>query len=109
MIAVRDSGLVYRNPRPELRSHHAWHPSLTRFDDGELVCVFDGASADQALDYRSFVTRSTDSGATWTWMQHPLLTDAARQLFAGRLPLWTTGRLLWPFSRSEILTDVVMM
>ena len=66
MISVRESGLVYRNPRPELRSFHAWHPSLVRFDDGELVCVFDGASADQALDYRSFVTRSTDGGATWT-------------------------------------------
>ena len=63
---VRDSGVVYRNPRPELRSHHAWHPSLIRFDDGEFVCVFDGASADQALDYRSFVTRSLDGGATWT-------------------------------------------
>jgi len=25
-------------------------------------------------------------------LQHPLLVDAARQLFAGRLPLWTTGR-----------------
>ena len=66
MIAVRETGLVYRNPRPELRSHHAWHPSLVRFDDGELVCVFDGASADQALDYRSFVTRSSDNGATWS-------------------------------------------
>jgi hypothetical protein len=82
MIAVRESGLVYRNPRPELRSHHAWHPSLIRFDDGELVCVFDAASADQALDYRSFVTRSTDGGATWSkpervipdWGDRPITT-----------------------------------
>lgn len=66
MIEVRASGLVYRNPRPELRSHHAWHPSLIRFDDGELVCVFDAASADQALDYRAFVTRSADGGVTWS-------------------------------------------
>lgn len=66
MISVTATGLVYRNPRPELRAHHAWHPSLVRFEDGELVCVFDGGSADQALDYRSFVTRSTDAGATWT-------------------------------------------
>ena len=66
MIAVRAAGIVYRNPRPELRSHHAWHPSLVRFDDGELVCVFDGASADQALDYRSYTTRSMDGGGTWS-------------------------------------------
>ena len=62
VIEVVETGLVYRNPRPELRSLHAWHPSLVRFDDGELVCVFDRASADQALDYRAFVTRSTDGG-----------------------------------------------
>jgi len=66
VIAVGGTGLVYRNPRPELRSHHAWHPSLIRFPDGELVCVFDGASADQGLDYRSFVTRSVDGGASWS-------------------------------------------
>ncbi len=66
MIEVRGTGHVYRNPRPELRSLHAWHPSLIRFDDGELVCVFDRASADQSLDYRSFMSRSTDGGATWS-------------------------------------------
>lgn len=66
VIEVRATGLVHRNPRPELRSFHAWHPSIVRFDDGELVCVFDGASADQALDYRAYVTCSADGGATWS-------------------------------------------
>ena len=27
MIAIRETGLVYRNPRPELRSRHTWHPT----------------------------------------------------------------------------------
>ena len=37
MITVRDTGLVYRNPRPELRSKHTWHPTIVRFDDGEML------------------------------------------------------------------------
>ena len=37
MIDVRETGLVYRNPRPELRSRHTWHPTIVRFDDGEML------------------------------------------------------------------------
>jgi hypothetical protein len=66
MIAVRASGLVYRNPRPELRSVHTWHPTIVRFDDGELLCTFDLAAADVALDYRTWASRSADGGATWS-------------------------------------------
>ena len=66
MIQVHETGLVYRNPRPELRSAHTWHPTIVRFDDGELLCTFDIASADVALDYRTYASRSTDRGATWS-------------------------------------------
>src|SRR5258705_13825461 len=52
MITVRETGLVYRNPRPELRSRHTWHPTIVRFDDGEMLVTFDIAEADVALDYR---------------------------------------------------------
>ena len=66
MIAIRETGLVYRNPRPELRSRHTWHPTIVRFDDGEMLVTFDIAEADVALDYRTYATHSTDGGATWT-------------------------------------------
>lgn len=66
MIEVVDSGLVYRNPRPELRSRHTWHPTIVRFDDGEWLCTFDIAEADVALDYRTYKSRSTDDGRTWS-------------------------------------------
>src|SRR4051794_1944731 len=66
MIAVRETGLVYRNPRPELRSRHTWHPTIVRFDDGEMLVTFDIAEADVALDYRTYATHSTDAGTTWT-------------------------------------------
>jgi sialidase-1 len=66
MIEVRETGLVYRNPRPELRSRHTWHPTLVRFDDGELLVTFDIAEADVALDYRTYASHSPDGGATWS-------------------------------------------
>ncbi len=66
MIEIEGTGLVYRNPRPELRSRHTWHPTLVRFDDGEVLVTFDIAEADVALDYRTWATRSTDAGATWS-------------------------------------------
>ena len=66
MIAVRETGLVYRNPRPELRSRHTWHPTIVRFDDGELLVTFDIAEADVALDYRTYASHSLDNGTTWS-------------------------------------------
>lgn len=66
MIQVVDSGLVYRNPRPELRSRHTWHPTIVRFDDGEWLCTFDIAEADVSHDYRTYKSRSTDDGRTWS-------------------------------------------
>jgi hypothetical protein len=72
MIAVRETGLVYRNPRPELRSRHTWHPTVVRFDDGELLVTFDIAEADVALDYRTHHTHSTDGGASWSAPQRVL-------------------------------------
>ena len=66
MIEVRESGTVYRNPRPELRSLHTWHPTIVRFDDGEMLCTFDLAQADVALDYRTWASRSVDGGRSWS-------------------------------------------
>ena len=65
-MRIVDGGLVYRNPSPELRSVHTWHPTIVRFEDGELLCTFDLASADVALDYRTHLSRSADGGRTWT-------------------------------------------
>ena len=66
MVDVVGTGLVYRNPRPELRSVHTWHPTIVRFAGGEMLCTFDLAAADVALDYRTYSSRSEDGGATWS-------------------------------------------
>ncbi len=66
MIECVATGLVYRNPKPHLRSLHTWHPSIVHLDDGELIATFDVAQAIESLDYRTYLARSSNDGATWT-------------------------------------------
>lgn len=73
-IECIDSGLVFRNPRPHLRAVHAWHPSLVLLDDGSLLAAFDLGQAVEALDYRTWTSRSHDSGRTWA-EPRPLFDD----------------------------------
>ena len=65
MLECLSTGLVYRNPRPYLRSRHAFHPSLVNLGGGELVCSFDIGEAIESLDYRTCLARSQDAGTTW--------------------------------------------
>ncbi len=65
-VEVLDTGLVYRNPMPHLRSRHAYFPSLVALPGGELLCALDIGSAFEAVDVRSFVCRSSDGGASWS-------------------------------------------
>jgi hypothetical protein len=74
VIECLSTGLVYRNPKPYLRSRQAFHPSLVRLEDGELICSFDVGEAVESLDYRTYLSRSGDGGRAWTF-QGPLFED----------------------------------
>ena len=66
MLKCRETGLVYRNPKPYLRAINAWHPSLVVFDDGEILATFDLGQGPESMDYRRYQARSTDNGCTWS-------------------------------------------
>src|SRR4051812_4856823 len=63
---VVDTGLVYRNPLPQVYSRHAYFPSVVVTEGGEMVVSMDIGSAFEALDVRSYLCRSTDGGQTWS-------------------------------------------
>lgn len=65
-IEILDTGLVYRNPAPHLRSLHAFFPSLVSLPGGGSLCGMDIGSAIAALDRRSYVCRSDDGGKSWS-------------------------------------------
>jgi hypothetical protein len=51
MLEILETGLVYCNPIPHLKSVHASHPSLVRLDDGRLLAGFDLGEAVESLDH----------------------------------------------------------
>lgn len=65
-IEVVDTGIVYRNAMPHLRSRHAYFPTAVQLDGGDIVVGMDIGSAFEALDVRSFVAISSDQGQTWS-------------------------------------------
>ncbi len=89
-ITVLDTGLVYRNPMPHLRSRHAYFPSVVEPPNGELVAAMDIGSAFEAVDMRSFVCRSTDGGQTWSEPQLIFAPDESTH------PVSTTCRICQP-------------
>jgi hypothetical protein len=76
MVELVDTGLVYRNPKPYLRAIHAWHPTLALLEKGELLAAYDLAEAVSAFHYRSYLSRSSDGGQSWS--EPELLSDVAK-------------------------------
>ena len=66
MIKLLATGVVYRNPKPNRRSIHAWHPTLVVLDQHELLCAFDLGDAVESIDYRTYLSWSSDSGQSWS-------------------------------------------
>lgn len=65
-LEIVDSGVVWRDPDPDLHSRHAWHPTLARIDGGRWLCSFDIGSAALAQDHATWLVQSDDDGATWS-------------------------------------------
>lgn len=76
MITCTDTGLIYTNPKPYLRSRQAFHPTLVQLDAGERLCSYDIGEGVESLDYRTYLSRSPDGGNTWV-QQGALFDDSA--------------------------------
>jgi hypothetical protein len=89
-IDLLESEVVYRNPKPYLRSLQARHPSLVAFDDAELLVGFDLGESDESLDYATQRARSLDDGRTWQ-LEGPLLAPTAQPPTTNSLRLSQAG------------------
>ena len=74
---------------------HAWHPSLARLDNGELLSAFDLGQGAESLDYRTYLSRSRDDGRTWS-APVPLFEDSSerRSTHSIRISNTTDGDLV---------------
>jgi hypothetical protein len=59
------TGLIYRNPKPHVRSVHAYFPSVVLLDNGDLVCSLVLGQAFESPDCHTHIARSGDQGESW--------------------------------------------
>jgi hypothetical protein len=64
-ITIENTGLVYRNPIPHVRSVHAYFPSVACLDNGDMLATVVLGEAFEAANLRTHLCRSTDGGETW--------------------------------------------
>lgn len=59
------TGLIYRNPKPHVKSIHAYFPSVALLPNNELLATFDLGEAFESADNHVHLARSSDNGKTW--------------------------------------------
>ena len=64
-IQSTQTGLIYRNPAPHVRSVHAYFPSVVSLGDDELLASFVLGEAFESVDLHAHLARSPDRGRTW--------------------------------------------
>lgn len=85
------TGIIYKNPKPHVKSVHAYFPSVAVLPEGELLALYTLGEAFEAANLHVHVARSRDGGQTWE--EHGPLCPA------------TDDRLTSDFARVTIAAD----
>ena len=64
-IDIVDSGLIYANPKPHLRSRQVSFPTVVPLASGDLLAAFTVGEAFESVDLHTELARSADGGRTW--------------------------------------------
>ncbi len=75
-IYLLDFAVLYQNPKPHVKSRHAYFPGLAELPSGELIALFVIGEAFESVDMATNISRSSDGGRTWN-LQGPLFDKAA--------------------------------
>ena len=59
------TGVLYKNPKPHVKSIHAYFPSVVAMPGGEMLATYVRGEAFEATNLRTHVARSGDGGQTW--------------------------------------------
>lgn len=65
-MKVISSHIIYENPLPQLRSRHAFFPSLCELSDGTLAAVYAVGQAFESVDSTTCLSLSHDGGKSWS-------------------------------------------
>src|SRR5688500_8146270 len=64
-LEIQETGLIYANPRPFLRSRQAAFPTVVSLCGDELLAAFTIGEAFESADVHTELARSRDGGRTW--------------------------------------------
>jgi sialidase-1 len=78
-IKITGEGIIYRNPRPHVKSRHAYFPWMISAENGDLIASFVLGEAFESVDCTTYVSRSSDQGQTWSEPK-PILPEDKRVL-----------------------------
>ena len=94
-IRCLNTGLIYRNPSPHVHSVHAYFPSVTSMDNGEMLALFVLGEAFEAPNLHTWVARSVDQGESWQ-VEGPIYPGTTGRLTSdsGRLTALPGGELV---------------
>jgi len=66
MISIHETGVIFRNPLPNIVSVQAQFPGLCRLAEDDIICVYKRGPAQMAIETDYAVARSADGGTTWS-------------------------------------------
>src|SRR5690606_503969 len=61
-----ETGIIYRNKWPHLKSRHAYFPSVVELPGGNLVATFVIGEAFEALNLATYISISENGGNSWS-------------------------------------------
>jgi len=95
MIRCVNTGLIYQNPKPHVRSIQAYFPSVVTLTNGEMLATVAFGEAFEAANLQTHLFRSKDQGETWT-LQGPLCPKPANRITSecSRLTSLANGELV---------------
>lgn len=94
-IKCAGTGLIFRNPKPHVRSVHAYFPSVAVTANGELLAALVLGEAFESPNCRTNVARSTDNGETWQ-LEGPIYPGTTDRLTsdASRITALPNGKVV---------------
>ena len=64
-VEVLGTGIIYRNPKPHIRSVHTYFPSVALMVNGEMLATIVLGEAFESVNLHTYICRSKDNGETW--------------------------------------------
>lgn len=65
-VRVINEGIIYRNPKPHVKSIHAYFPWVVYTADNQLIASFVLGEAFESVNSNTYISHSEDMGKTWS-------------------------------------------